>query len=215
MNPWLLFPTSFVVALSGALMPGPVLAVTVRESTRNGLKTGPLVILGHGILEICLIAALLFGFSAVFRDPLFLTGVGILGGAVLLGMGIFGWFRSGVGMNLNAASVDGPSSSDIKIVRAGIITSLSNPYWFIWWATIGMAYLGQAWKYGWAGLTSFYSGHIMADLLWYSLISAAVAGGRKFLKPGVHRWVLRFCSLFIAGLGIWFIHSGMGFWLQK
>ena len=189
--------------------------MTVRESARNGFKTGPLIILGHGVLELSLIAALLVGFSAVIKNPLFLAGVGILGGTVLLGMGVFGWSRSGGGLKLNSASRDIPSSSDIKIVRAGILTSLSNPYWFIWWATIGIAYLGKSWKYGWAGLTSFYSGHILADLLWYSLVSAAVAGGRSFFTPGVHRWVLRVCSLFIAGLGIYFIHSGMGFWLKE
>jgi len=44
--------TSFVVALSGALMPGPLLTVTVGEATRRGFWAGPLIILGHGILEM-------------------------------------------------------------------------------------------------------------------------------------------------------------------
>ena len=39
-----IFATSFVIALSGALMPGPVLTVTISESTKRGFWAGPLII---------------------------------------------------------------------------------------------------------------------------------------------------------------------------
>ncbi len=51
--------SSFVVALSGALMPGPLLTVTVGEATRRGFWAGPLIILGHGLLELTLVLLLL------------------------------------------------------------------------------------------------------------------------------------------------------------
>jgi len=40
----LIIGSSFVVALSGALMPGPVLAVTIMEASRIGLGAGPLIL---------------------------------------------------------------------------------------------------------------------------------------------------------------------------
>jgi threonine/homoserine/homoserine lactone efflux protein len=44
-----LFVTSFIVALSGAVMPGPLLTVTISETSRRGLMTGPLLIVGHAV----------------------------------------------------------------------------------------------------------------------------------------------------------------------
>ena len=65
-----IFTSSFIIALSGALMPGPLLTFTVSESPQRGAITGPLVILGHGILELALVLALLSGmapFSSVMK----------------------------------------------------------------------------------------------------------------------------------------------------
>ena len=46
--------TSFIVALSGALMPGPLLTLTVGEAARRVLG-GPLIIVGHALLELALV----------------------------------------------------------------------------------------------------------------------------------------------------------------
>ena len=51
----LLFFSSIVIALSGAMMPGPMLTVVVTETPRHGARAGPLVVLGHGILELVLL----------------------------------------------------------------------------------------------------------------------------------------------------------------
>ena len=68
-----IFCTSFVLALSGALMPGPLLTVTVSESSRRGMSTGPLMIFGHGLLELALIVALVSGLAPILaRDDVFI-----------------------------------------------------------------------------------------------------------------------------------------------
>ncbi len=209
MNPGTLFSTSFLIALTGAMMPGPVLAVTIRESAGKGFKAGPLMILGHGILELALIAALLIGFSFAFRDPSFLIGISLAGGTTLIWMGITGWRKSGRDLTF-ATDKSKPPPGDLHTVLAGILSSISNPYWFIWWATIGLAYLGSCWKFGWIGLISFYSGHILADLAWYSLVSGAVGRGRRWFSPVFHRRLLRACSLALIVLGGYFI--GFSLW---
>ena len=72
-----IFGSSFVIALSGALMPGPVLTVTVSESARRGAKAGPLMIFGHGILELALVLALLGGLAPFFsREGVYCRLVG-------------------------------------------------------------------------------------------------------------------------------------------
>mgnify|MGYP000862952647 CR=1 FL=1 len=77
-----LFITAFLVGLSGAMMPGPLLTVTIAESARRGFKAGPLIVLGHAILELALIIALLAGLSFYLKKPLVTTVISIVGGAL-------------------------------------------------------------------------------------------------------------------------------------
>jgi len=62
---------------------------------------------------------------------------------------------------------------------SGILMSVANPYWIIWWATIGLVIFSihPVW---FLGIAFFFAGHILADLVWYSLIAAAVAGAGTF-----------------------------------
>jgi len=67
-------------------MPGPVLTLAISETTRRGFWAGPLIVLGHAILEITLLVLLILGFADLIRKPGLLGVVGIAGGAVLLWM---------------------------------------------------------------------------------------------------------------------------------
>ena len=40
--------------------------------------------------------------------------------------------------------------------------SAANPYWLIWWLTIGRGYDMFSMKYGWLGVALFFIGHILA-----------------------------------------------------
>ncbi len=70
-------------------------------------------------------------------------------------------------------------------IISGAMVSLANPYWIIWWATIGMGYLMSAIKSGIAGVGAFFIGHILADLAWYSLVSFGISKGKKNYE-GLH-----------------------------
>ena len=202
-----LFITAFLVGLSGAMMPGPLLTVTIAESARRGFKAGPLIVLGHAILELALIIALLAGLSFYLKKPLVTNIISIVGGAFLLFIGL-NMIRD---VLAGRATLEG-SGNDVKGVNmhpvmAGILVSVSNPFWIVWWATIGLTYLTMALKSGVMGITSFFSGHIMADLLWYSLVAAAIAGGRRFINPQVYQGIIVLCGLFLIGLGGYFIYG--------
>lgn len=203
-----LFITAFLVGLSGAMMPGPLLTVTIAESAQRGFKAGPLIVLGHAILELALIIALLAGLSLYLQKPVVTTVISVIGGAFLLFMG-FNMIKDVLQGRVALENSENDAGKGINMhpVMAGILVSVSNPFWSVWWATIGLTYLTMALKSGAVGITSFFSGHIMADLLWYSLIAAAIAGGRRFLKQQVYQTIIMLCGLFLIGLGGYFIYG--------
>ncbi len=144
----LLFLTAFLTALSGALMPGPVLFVTLRHSAAGGRGAGPLVVAGHALVEVPLVAAIVLGLRELLRGDVFLGTVGLAGGAVLLLMSA-SMLRSLPTLHLpgpDEAREDGVPGA-MGVVAAGAATSLSNPYFFLWWATIGMGLLAKAAPY--------------------------------------------------------------------
>jgi threonine/homoserine/homoserine lactone efflux protein len=197
--------SSFVIALSGALMPGPFLTVIIVESSRIGFRAGPLMILGHGIMEATLIVLLFYGLGNFLQQPLVFGLVGLLGGTVLLWMA-WGMFHDLPRLRLNLSPQEGGAKNP---VWAGVLVSLSNPYWIIWWASIGLGYILFAAQYGLLGIVLFFIGHILADFLWYALVALSVARGKRFLGDRGYRIVIGVCAAFLVLLGVYFGWSGL------
>lgn len=194
------FVTSFIVGLSGALMPGPLLAVTIKETPVRGFWAGPLIIAGHGILELLLIVLLLLGLGTYLKKEIVFGLVGMAGALVMVWMAI-GMFRSLPTLQLVTESAE---VSGMNPVWSGIIMSLANPYWIVWWATIGLGYITYSMKYSAAGIAAFFSGHIMADLIWYSFVSFGISRGRRFISDRVYRGIIAACASVLVVFSIWF-----------
>lgn len=191
------------------MMPGPLLAITISESVRRGFWAGPQLVLGHGILELALIVALATGLSKFMEHELVPVVVGLVGGTVLIGMGVVTVRRGWQKVTMPTASPEMRKSK--MLVLSGALVSISNPYWLIWWITLGMAYLLWSLNLGIAGVASFFTGHILADLAWYALVAFIVATGRKVMNDTVYRGLLIVCGLALLSLGGYFITSGIRF----
>jgi len=243
-----IFATSFVVSLSGALMPGPLFTLTVRETLRRGFWVGPIVTLGHGLIELVLVIGLALGLSELLEEEGPATAViAFLGGLFLLWMGYQmirtaprsrfepanatvpkaqnptpsrpATFVSGYRQGLMAAVAGSDTRTPSRglapmaaiLVPAGVLVSVSNPYWVIWWASIGTAYISESLEEGAAGVTSFFSAHILSDLAWLSLVAFVLATGRRLMSHSVYQGILLMCGLFLLVLAGWFIYSGINF----
>jgi len=205
----LIFASSLLVAYSGALMPGPMLTVVVSESPRHGFAAGPLVVLGHAVLELTFIVALVVGLGSLLERHSVQAAVEIGGGAMLVWMGAsmaLAVVRGHVSLKWEHDAAAPPRAQP---VLAGILASLSNPYWLIWWATIGMAYLSKSYAAGALGVGAFYVGHIMGDLTWYSAVSGLMAAGRRFIGLSVYKGLLVFCGAFLIVLAVVFLYAGV------
>lgn len=204
-----LFWSSFLIALTGAMMPGPVLTATIGEATRHGARAGPLMILGHGIVEALLLGLILAGTMVWLVEPRAQAVLGIVGGVALVAMGLATAFSARASAGVwGEVSASGPPPAHGAVLM-GIVTTCSNPYWYLWWATVGLAYASRSLQSGLIGLTAFFSGHILADLGWYSLVSVGVAGGRRWLSVRGYCVVLVCCGAALMGLGLWFAWTGI------
>jgi len=208
----IIFSTSFIVAFSGAMMPGPLLALTVAQAARRGFWAGPLLILGHALLELPILLLLMLGLVRIQSEGAIPAIISIIGGIVLIVMGIMVLARSRqVAMpTANVATKNGKRQG----IVIGILGSAANPYFFIWWVTIGASYLLWALKLGSWGIASFFSGHILADLAWYTLVAFVIATGRKVMSNTVYRWIFIVCGLALVGLGGYFIFSGVKYFVS-
>ncbi len=206
-----IFTTSLMVGFSGTLMPGPLLTVTISQSAQRGFWQGPLLILGHAIAELAIVLALTAGLSRLLKRKAVAGLIGLLGGAFLLWMGLdiarSAWWGT---VSLSLASAE-RSGTQVGPVVAGALVSISNPYWVLWWATVGVSYVALALRQGPLGLGSFYVGHILSDLSWYSLVAFVITAGRSLLSQPVYRGILLICGFFLIALSIYFIYSGINF----
>jgi len=201
-----IFLSSFTVALTGAMMPGPLLTAAISDSLKKGFVAGPLLIVGHGILELTLLVALLWGLSPLFTQKWFFVTVSLAGGFILF---LMAWFIFQSLPHLSVGGGRGEKAVSPNLVAKGIVISLSNPYFLIWWATIGMGYIVQSQTYGFLGISLFFLGHILADALWYCSVTFAMARGRNFMTPKLYRMIMGTAACFLVGFGTYFMYAGM------
>ncbi|MFH1980659.1 MAG: LysE family transporter [Pseudomonadota bacterium] len=211
------FGFSFLVALTGAMAPGPLLTYTIIKSAktrRRGYLMGVWIIAGHAILEMAVIIALLLGFSFVLQNITVVRGIGVVGGVILVAFGgaiIRDIFRGRVPVNLMAPDAPdaAPAGNEKHVidnpVLGGVLISMANPYWWVWWATIGFAFMVQ---FGisfstWPALLAFFLGHEAGDLLWYVIVSTLAYFGLRRLNRQVYYGILSLCGLFMIGFGVY------------
>ncbi|MGB5992959.1 MAG: LysE family transporter [Desulfobacterales bacterium] len=215
---WLIFSFSFLVALTGAMSPGPLLTYTIIKSAqtnKRGYLMGLWIITGHAILEMGIIILLLFGFSFVLKNIAVVRIIGVSGGLILILFGasiIRDIFNGNISTNfLNSRDEPNkdPGMTENKGIEnpviGGIMVSMSNPYWWVWWATIGFAFMIQfdiSFK-KWPKLLAFFLGHEAGDLIWYLLVSTLAFFGLRHMNRKAYYGILMFCALFMVLFGIY------------
>lgn len=209
----ILFSTSFLVGFSGASAPGPLMTLVLAQSSIGGWKKSLEIVSGHAILEGILIALLLLGFQTFLKNPIFLRTFSFIGSMFLIYSGIT-LFLSIIKNKIFSSSItDDPSrkvySFNPSLILAGALTSLANPYWLLWWLTVGVSFITQAKDYLAIGILTFYVGHILSDYVWYLFIGFIGEGLSLPFWRKVYRYVLITASFFLVGFGIYFLRYAL------
>lgn len=204
---WGIFISAFLIGFSGAMMPGPMLGVTIDGSLRKGYIAGPLVVLGHGILELTLVIVMAFGLKDFFSNPTVSGIIGLFGGIFLAWMG-YGMIKSSINKSVSLENQGARNRGGRNLVLAGALVSATNPYFILWWASTGMESIRQSYALGATGILLFFIGHILSDFTWYSAVSGAFSKGKRLIGDTVYRWLILILGVFIFSFSIYFITSG-------
>jgi threonine/homoserine/homoserine lactone efflux protein len=195
------------VGFSGAIVPGPMLTVSMTEAIKKGYRAGTSVVFGHVIAENGMIVLLALGLSQIIGLKAPFIAICIIGGAFLVFMGV----------NLIKS---GQRNASIKIteeepkfvhgpIYGGLITSVSNPYFFMWWFTVGATFVFEGLRLaGLVGLAAFLIGHWASDFSWYGFVSFCTDRGTAVAGDKAYRFILIGCGVFLSLLGLVFVYIG-------
>ena len=214
--------TVAIVTTTGALMPGPVTAVVMAKGLKDKWA-GLHIALGHGVVEFPTIAVIALGFYSFLTNPWVTITIGLLGGALLIIMGLSMLLsRKGAISSIREAkkkSKSGGTGAEAAPkcgkddpfpyhpLVVGVLTTASNPYYFIWWATLGAVLVLNALELGLAILIVMSILHFSFDLGWLSFLGFAANKSNKFWDRRAYVAVLMLCAVIMLAFGAWFMGS--------
>jgi len=188
-----------VISLTGVMLPGPMTAATIAKGYSDR-DAGAWIAVGHGIVELPLIAAIYFGFGHFISSPQIVKVIYIVGGLALFYLG----FRILRFRNDAPGELVGlPANSLVT----GIVITGSNSAFYIWWVFVGTPLIVGAVKFGLVGILLFTLVHWSCDLTWSEFLSVGTFKSRKRWTQKVQKTVFTACALILIGFGAWFCLS--------
>jgi len=170
-----LLSLGLLVGFSGAIIPGPLLAFTVFDTSRKKKMTGPKIILGHAAWESIIILIILLGFGGLITQNM--KVIYVLGGIALAVIGASMIRSKGKEINMEKSRVN-------SSFAGGVFYTAFNPTQPVWWATGGLALLLTGLEMMSAvGVVVVTAGHWLSDLVYYSFVSFAVKRNERHIVP--------------------------------
>lgn len=187
-----------LIGFTGALAPGPTLVATINASLKGDWTAGLRVSLGHIVIETAIFFLIILGLAAVAQP--YTTVIAVVGGIALIVFGIMTITGSRTA-TLSLASQNDSAGP----VMAGLLTSAANPYFWLWWLSVGGALLINALAGGLLLAIVFMIGHWGADISWYTFISTGIAKGKAILADATYRMIMGACGIFLVLFGLYYV----------
>ena len=196
------------VSLSGVMAPGPVTAAAVAMGARSRYA-GTFIAIGHAVVEFPLMLLIMLGMGKLLESTNTQIVIGLAGGALLLVMAVQ------MLTNLSIARNRPAKQTKSKPLLAGAILSASNPYFLLWWATVGLTLATTAGQLGFWAFALFAIVHWLCDWVWLQLLSWASFKGSKLLGGHSQRVVLLICSGALFFFGLLFIYNAANILIKR
>ena len=191
-----------VVSASGVMAPGPLFIANIAYGLKEGTRSGIKMAIGHTIVELPLVILLGIGVFSLESFPEFRTIISIFGAITLF---VF-------------AAIQIKTIFEKKEIRksklkqgpliTGIILSALNPFFIIWWLTIGFKLISDAmliWAF--TGILIVFVLHIWMDFAWLGAVSYFASKSTKILSN-------RNYKILIGGLSVMLVYFGITFLME-
>lgn len=188
----------FLIGLTGALAPGPTLVATINASLVGNWTAGLKVSLGHIVIETAIFFVIILGLAGIARPYMVL--IALIGGIALL---IFGIMT--IAGSRTATLPASPAQVVVSPYMAGLLTSAANPYFWIWWLSVGSALLISSLEGGILLAAFFMIGHWGADVSWYVFVSTGVSKGKTILADTTYHRIMAACGGFLVLFGVYYL----------
>ena len=188
-----------IISASGVMSPGPLFAANVMYGLREGKISGIKMAVGHTIVEFPLILLLGVGFFSIESIPEIRTAITVLGATGLFGFALL-QIRT---VTKQEFSIETKSGQGPFV--AGILLSALNPFFIIWWLTIGLVLISESIQtFGIIGIIILFLFHIWMDYAWLFTIAVFSSKAKNYLSR-------RNFKIIIIGLSIVLICFGVDF----
>ena len=168
-----------VVAISAScvMSPGPLFSANIIYGLKEGKIAGLKIAVGHTIVEFPLIILLGTGIitSNIFPEfRVLIAVIGALGLFAFAGLQIKSIFQKNFQKNIKPSR--GP-------ILAGIFLSALNPFFIIWWLTVGLKLITESIElWGFLGIIILFLFHIWMDYVWLYIVAFFASKSRNFLS---------------------------------
>jgi threonine/homoserine/homoserine lactone efflux protein len=192
--------TVILISASGVMAPGPLFAANVTYGLQSGGKTGIKMAVGHTIVELPLVILLGIGVFSFEIFPEFRTLISILGAIILF---VFAGIQIKTTLQMKEKT-----SFNLKhnAVFTGIILSALNPFFIVWWLSVGLKLISEAMMmWAFMGIFVVFIFHIWMDFVWLYSVGHLAFKSSKILSNRNYKILMMGLSSMLIYFGISFI----------
>jgi threonine/homoserine/homoserine lactone efflux protein len=192
--------SAVAISLSGVMAPGPITAATLAAGARSR-HAGAMIAFGHAVVEMPLILLLVVGVGSLLESSAVRAGIGLTGGAGLL------MIDTQLLLGLRTVHVDSEAPIQRHPIVTGIVLTGANPYFLVWWATVGLTLTTKASELGVLALLVFAVAHWLCDLGWLEVLSLVGHKGIQVFGRRGQIVVAAVCAVVLLGFGLKFFYD--------
>ncbi|MFW9809627.1 MAG: LysE family transporter [Candidatus Thorarchaeota archaeon] len=207
----------FALSLTGALAPGPLSAAVIQQASKRGRLHGILPMVGHSIVELGIMSAIILGVNALTLTPFVVDIMMSFGGFIII---IFGFlalrdYKYEALIPDSIAKSETSTFTALEATTQGALVSIFSPYFLLWWFGAGLSFISlllvdlqlSLGTVFFAGVLIYFT-HISTDFIFGAFLSVGATYGSEKAQVDSKAGRLNLVNI---GIGLFQVVLGLSF----